>query len=118
MDVVGGYRLDPFAEGDLDQGVVAGRVEGMAVIPQLDKHVVASEAFDELAQSSPGLGGTVFDQGTHHRSFAAPGEDHPVGATPEMGQGVEVDSGRPFFALHLGLADGASQATVSAGPPG
>jgi hypothetical protein len=43
VDVVGGHALDADPVGDLDQRVVAGRVDRVAVVPQLDQHPVAPE---------------------------------------------------------------------------
>ena len=47
VHVVGGDHVDARRAGQLGQGVVAGRVERVAVVPQLDGHVVAPEGVDQ-----------------------------------------------------------------------
>ena len=50
VDVGGGDAADGALGGELGEGVVACRVERVAVIPQLDEHAVAPEGFDELVE--------------------------------------------------------------------
>ena len=47
MDVVGGHEVDAGPQGELGQRVVAGGVERVAVVPQLDGDVGAAEQRDQ-----------------------------------------------------------------------
>ena len=47
MGVGRGHDVDAGGDGQLGQTVVADRIEGVPVVPQLDHHVVAAEVGDE-----------------------------------------------------------------------
>ena len=49
-----GDAADVVAGGELGEGVVARRVERVAVVPQLDEHAVAPERLDQPLQLAPG----------------------------------------------------------------
>ena len=76
VDVVGRHALDSLAVGDLDECIVAGGVEGIAVVPQLHQHAVTSERVDQPEQLAASCRRTVGDERCRDRSLAAPGE-HP-----------------------------------------
>ena len=62
VHVVGGDALDADPVGDLDQRVVAGGVDRVAVVPELDEHAVAPERADQPLELATGGGGTVVEQ--------------------------------------------------------
>ena len=66
-----GDAADVVAGGELGEGVVAGRVERVAVVPQLDEHAVAPERLDQPVQLAPGRRRAV--------GHAAPPAPHPCG---------------------------------------
>ena len=94
VDVVGGHQRQARPHGERGQGVVAGRVERVAVVAQLDHHVVGAERVDQPGELAGGGRRPVLDQRLGHRPLAAPGEHQPVAA---------VD-GRPVDARVVGLA--------------
>ena len=59
VGVGGGDAADVVAGGELGEGVVARRVERVAVVPQLDEHAVAPERLDQPVQLAAGGGRTV-----------------------------------------------------------
>ena len=116
VDVVGGHQLDPAADGQIDQGVVASRVERSPVVPQLDRHVGRPEPVDQAVESQGGSRRTLPLQGPGHRALAAPGEHQPVGQLVVAGPAVEVGHGEAGGALlprQLGLADDPGQGPVA-----
>ena len=76
VHVVGGDALDADAVGDLDQRVVARRVDRVAVVPQLDEHPVASEGAHQPLELAPCGRRPVVEQRLRDGALAAPGE-HP-----------------------------------------
>ena len=78
VDVVGGHDLGGAAVGEGDEGVVAGRVERVAVVPQLHHHVGPAEQGLEPAQLGGSPGRPLGDQGGRDHPLAAPGQHHPV----------------------------------------
>ena len=77
MDVVGRHTLDALTVSEFDECVVAGRVEWVTVIPQLDQHPVAPERVDEPEQLTSGRGRAIGDECCGHRPLATAGE-HPA----------------------------------------
>ena len=95
VDVVGRHALDSLAVGDLDERIVAGGVERIAVIPQFHQHAVTPERVDEPEQLAASRRRTVGDQCSRDRSLAAPGE-HPSVAASGVGHvGERETAGRP-----------------------
>ena len=90
VDVVGGDDLGAGTDGQGAEGVVAGRVERVAVVPQLDHHVVPAEQPLQPGECGRGRGRAVLDQGVGDDPLAAPGQDHPV-----VGSGGGTGRGRP-----------------------
>ena len=79
VDVVGGDDLGAGPVGQGDQGVVAGRVERVAVVPQLHHHVGPDRTGPcSRSQLAGGPGRAVRDQGRRDDPLAAAGEHHPV----------------------------------------
>ena len=118
MHVVGGHRGHPPLGGQQGQGVVAGGVDGVAVVPQLDGQVVAAEPVDELVEDLAGGGRATGGEGGGQRPLAAPGEDLPVAAVV-VGQGVEGDDRLALLpAGQVGLGDDPAEAGVALGVPG
>ena len=58
MRVHGGHGIDPDPEGKFGEGIIAGRVEGMVVVPQFDCDMVATEGLDQSGQLLGGGGRT------------------------------------------------------------
>ena len=73
---------DPASDGQLGQGVVAGGVERVAVVPQLDRHVSRPKRVDQPVELAAGGGRAAGGQRGGDRPLAAPGEDQPVAAVP------------------------------------
>ena len=118
VHVVGGHRGHPPLGGQQGQGVVAGGVDRVPVVPQLDGQVVAAEPPDQvvegLGRGRRALGG----EGGGQRPLAAPGEDLPVPAVT-VGQVVEGDDRLPLLpAGQVGLGDDPAEAGVALGVPG
>ena len=127
VGVAGGHHLDARPQRQLDQRVVAGRVERVAVVPELDGDVAAPERVGQPGQLVGRGGGALLDQRTGHRPLAAPGEHQPVvavargGRRAGAGQGGEVGqrgARRALLAPELGLAAGARQQRVAPGVAG
>ena len=91
VHVVGGDAVDAGAAGDLGERVVASRVERVAVIPQLDGHVVRAEHGDEIGERARSRRRTVAHERERHRALAATGEHEPVPVVHlrELGQRVD-----------------------------
>ena len=68
----------PSAAATSGQPVVAGRVEGVTVVPQLDPHPVTAEDLDQALGLPTGRGRPLVDQGLRHGALAAAGERHQV----------------------------------------
>ena len=118
VDVVGGHRRHPPLDGQHGQGVVAGAVERVAVVPQLDGQVLGAEAVDQVVEGPPGGGRPLVGQGRGQRPLAAPGQDLPVAAVA-VGQGVEGEDGPSLLpALQVGLGDGPAESGVALGVAG
>ena len=80
VHVVGGDDVDTGARGQRGQRVVAGRVERIAVVPQLDGDVVAPEDVDQRVQLALRGSRPARDERGRHRALAATGEHLPVAA--------------------------------------
>ena len=115
MDVVGGHDGNAGASGQGGQGVVAGPVERVAVVPQLDQHPVLPEGVDEPVEFPLGGGGATVDQRLGHRPLAAAGEHEPGivmatgfraevdGRTAGLGQLLQAEPGLTLAPPHLGF---------------
>jgi hypothetical protein len=118
VGVGGGDRVDPVRDGQPDQCVVAGRVERLVVMPQLDGHVVPSETLDQPVEGPGGECRPPQGQRGRHRPLAAPGEHHPV-ATVGIEEPLEREGRVPLLpAGQLGLRDDPTQPRVTARVPG
>ena len=96
VDVVGGHHVDARPDGQLGQGVVAGRVERVAVVPQLDGHVLPPEGVDQPGQLPLGGRRPPLDQRPGHRPLAAAGEHQPVVPGPVVARQLgQARSGAP-----------------------
>ena len=67
VDVAAGDAGHVVAGGQLGQGVVAGRVQGVPVVPQLDGDPVPAEGLHQPAQLPPGGGRAVLQEGARAR---------------------------------------------------
>ena len=74
---VRGNDLDTCHGSDLDQFVVASRIQRVPVVPDLDQHMVAPEGADQLFEFASRCSWPFLDQGLWHRSPSCPGQDHP-----------------------------------------
>ncbi len=93
------------AVGEGDEGVVAGGVERVTVVPQLHHHVARAEQGLEPAQLGRGPGRSLGDQGGGDDPLAAPGEHHPVVGV-RAGGGTHGDSGSPTCGCQVGKRPG------------
>ena len=123
VDVVGGHHVDPGFEREGDEGVVAGRVEGVAVVPELDGHAVAAEGVDEMVELPGGGSRPAVDKGGGHGALPATGEHLPPPAVPwltcDCGQVLESRFGKALLpGAHVGGAGGAAEAGVAVGVAG
>ena len=114
VNVVGRHHADPDPAGQCEQCVVAGVVEGLVVVGELDHDVVAAEHLDQPAQFCLCRSRTACRERSGHGALATTGERHPVPTMCRRQLGQVVD-GATLFAAHLGGGDGARQPAV---PPG
>ena len=103
--------------GDLGERVVAGRVERVAVVPELDEHAVAPERLDEPLQLAAGGRRTVGDERRRHRPLAAAGE-YPGVAGERRGEVVEGELRRTLLPGEVTDAERPRQSGVAVGPVG
>ena len=116
VDVVGRHHLDPGPVGQPDQGVVADRVERVAVVPDLHVEVVPPERLDEPVQLGLGRRRPPVGQRAGHRPLPAPGQHRPVPAV-QPGQPPQLPLGRPLGPGHLRLRDRPAQPRIPLRPP-
>ncbi len=105
------------AGGQLDQGVVARRIERITVIPQLDHHSITAEQFDEPTELLGSGGRTVIDECRRHRPLAAPGE-HPAMAGHDIGDVGHGELRRALLAGKMAEAQSTGEAGVTGWPVG
>ena len=117
VDVGRGDAADVVAGGELGEGVVARRVERVAVVPQLDEHAVAPERLDQPLQLAPGRGRTVGDSAGGHGPLAAPGE-HPHVPGRVAGDVGERELRRALLPRQVPEAQRPGQPGVAGGPVG
>ena len=117
VHVVGGDALDADAVGDLDERVVAGGVDRVAVVPQLDEHAVAPERADQPLELAAGGGRAVVEQRRRHRPLATPGErpHHAAGGVGDVGQ---RELGRALLPRQVTEAERPGEAGVAGRPVG
>ena len=118
VDVVGGHHPDADPVGDAGEGVVAGRVQRIVMIPQLDRHVVGAEDVDQTVQRPLGRSWPVRHQGLVDRSLPAPREHQPL-ATVGAGEVDAVVDRLPLLGSgQLGGGDDIGETGVAGGAPG
>ena len=118
VDVVGGDHADARPDRQFGQGVVAGRVEGVGVVPQLDVHVVRAEPGDQVGQLPGRLRGAALGEGERDRALATAGQHCPM-TVVQLGQPRQLIDGLALLlAVEVGLADGAAQPAVALGVAG
>ena len=113
VGVGGGDDVDAGADGELGERVVAVRVERVAVVAQLDGHVVASEGGHQRVELPGRRRGAVALEGRGHRALAAAGEHEPVVAVDLLPRDVLVDRLALLGPRQLGGADGGGQPGVA-----
>ena len=101
----------------LGQGIVARRVERVAVVPQLDDDAVATEQFDETAELLGCGSGTMVDEGRRHRALATAGE-HPAVTGHRVGDVEQRELRCALLAGEMAQAQRAGQAGVPGGAIG
>ena len=116
VDVVGGDHLDPGPKGEGGQRVVADRIERVAMVPELNRHVLPPEDLDESGQRGLGRRRALTGQRGGHGALATAGQHQPV--TPGcsgrlVGQVRQRATGRPLLSRHLGPADDRPQPGVA-----
>jgi hypothetical protein len=121
VGVGGGDGVDAEAQGDLGEGVVAGRVERVPVVPQLDGDVVAAEGLGQPDQLGGRGAGPVGLEGGRHRPLATTREHQPVALVGGRGVGAaqcgqlgERFARSPLLPPQLGLAHGPGEQGVAA----
>ncbi len=118
VHVVGGHRGDAPLDGQHRQGVVTGGVDGIAVVPELDSHLLTAEPVDQVVERPPGGGGPTGGEAGGEGALAASGEDVPVAAMA-LGQRVEGDDRLPLLSSRqVGLGDDPAEAGIALGVPG
>ncbi len=118
VDVVGGHERQPGPGGQGGEGVVAGDVERVAVVAQLDGHVGRPELVDQAVELVGGGRRPVVDQGPGHEALAAPGEHQPVALVHLLPVDARVVGLALLAPGQLAGADGGGQAGVALRPPG
>ena len=118
VGVGGGHDVDAGLDGDLGQGVVAGRVERVPVIAQLHGHVGAAEGGDQRVELAGGGGRPVTLEGRRHGALAATGEDEPVVTVCLLPGDAVVDGLALLGPGELRGADRRGQPGVALGVPG
>ena len=78
VDVVGGDDVGPGLAGHFGQGVVAGRGEGLAVVPDLHRHVGPAKVALQAHQLGPSRRWARTYKRLGDRSLAAAGQHEPV----------------------------------------
>ena len=78
MDVVRGDHLTPAPQGDLDERIVAGAVDGVAVVPDLDGEVLPAECVDQPHELALCGRRTVGHERRGHDALATTGEHQMV----------------------------------------
>ena len=76
MSVGRSHAADAAADGELDECVVTGGVERIAVVPQLDKDAISPERLEQAVELPPGRGRPIGDECGGDGALAATGE-HP-----------------------------------------
>ena len=117
VGVGGGDAADVVAGGELGEGVVARRVERVAVVPQLDEHAVAPERLDQPVQLAACGGRAVVHERARHCALAAAGE-HPHVAGRGAGDVAERELRRPLLPRQVPEAERAGEAGVAGRPVG
>src|SRR5580658_8325160 len=100
VDVVGGHHVHAPGDSDMGEGVVAGGVERVAVVPELHRHVVGAEGLDEPVELAGRGGGAGGGERGGDRPLATAAQDDPVPAmaVPAVvaGQVLEGAGGPPL----------------------
>ena len=103
VHVVGGDAGEVVAGRQFGQGIVARRVERVAVIPQLDHHPVAPEQLDQPLQLLRRCRRPVVDQRRRHGTLAATGE-HPTVTAHRIGDVEQRELRRALLAGQMAEA--------------
>ena len=117
VGVGGGDATDVAPGGDLGEGVVAGRVERVAVIPQLDEDTVAPERFDQAVELAGCGGRPIGDEGGGDGALTAAGQGPRV-TGDDSGDIVERELRRALLPGEVAEADRPGELGVSARPVG
>ena len=89
VHVAGRHHVDAAAHRDLGQGVVARHVLGRAVVPQLDRQVLAAHRLDQARQLALGRARPLGQQRAGQGALATAREDQPLArAAGELLEGV------------------------------
>ena len=78
MHVVRGDEVDPGACGKLSQTIVSYGIEWIAVVPELNDHMVTPKGVDQTIELSCSRSRPFMQQRSGHRALAATGENFPV----------------------------------------
>jgi hypothetical protein len=113
VDVVGCDEVDPSADRQLGEDVVALRVEWVAVVPELDGDVVSTEGGDEAVERPTSCCGAIGEERGGEGAFAAPSEHVPR----SIGRRTEILERHREFALLPSGEVGISQHGREAGVP-
>ena len=112
MRVSGGNHAHPPTSGQIEERLIAGGIERVAVIGQFDKHIVATEQCGEPVELSCRSRKPFSSKGFGDTTFTAPGENDPV-TVVRLRQFFEVVDGPTFLlAGELRRADGHREPAV------
>ena len=118
VHVVGGHGVDVPLDGEMRQRVVAGGVERVPVVPQLERHVDAPERVDEAPHLPGGRPGPGIHQRGGDRPLAAAAQHQPVAARG-AGQRVEGEDRPPLLAaLEVRVGQHRRESRVAVGVAG
>ncbi len=115
MHVVRGHAGQVVTGRQLGQGIVARRVERIAVIPQFDHHPVTTEQLDEPLQLLGRCGRAVIDQRRRHRPLPTAGQ-HPTVAGHRVGDVEQAETWCALLARQMTEAQRTRQARVAHRP--
>ena len=117
VGVGGGDASDVALGGELGEGVVAGRVERVAVVPQLDEDPIRPERFDQAVELATGSGRTIGSKCGGNGALATTGE-RPRVTGDDSGDIVERELRSALLPGQVAEADRPGQLGVARRPVG
>ncbi len=118
VDVVGGHHVHPPVDSQPGQGVIPGRVEGIAVGPELHRQVLPTEGLGQPVELLPGGGGPGPGEGGGDGPLPTAGEDQPVPPVPVPQVLERARRGAFGPPGQVGFGDGPTEPAVALRVPG